>query len=589
MATDRDLARNRLALGGFGAVAGLCLWLLFDRFDDFPGLERILLLGGGIAVPLFGGVLAMTGPLAFGRALRAALPLAVVAGGLLLLASFRFASVRDYLGAWHPVAAYLGVVCLVPPFLVARETGPGGWNDYAALFREAWSIVVRGATALLFVGVFWLVYALSDTLLGLVDVDVLGDLAGEGWFAATLSGAVLGMALAVLNELAAYLSPSLVLRLLRLLLPVVAAVVTLFLLLVPVRGLEDAFGGLSAAAVLLAMAIGAITLVAAALDDSDDMAAESALMLGAAQLVSLLLPVLAGLAAYAVWLRVEQYGWTPDRLVAAVAAAAVMGYALLYAGSVALRGRWMARIRRGNVAMAVGIVAVAALWLTPVINAERLSAKNQVARFAAGETPVAALDLWSIGRDWGKPGKTALAELRAMTDHPEHAVLMERLDALSRAESRYAFANALPADPERAARLSERLRAAPDGRALPDGFVARLAPATQAWADESCARALADGSPGCTVLFADLVPAWAGEEALLFLDNPGRMGLRVRLLQAAPGGYRDAGDPLLYGARLADMDPDVLIPALRAGAFSIGTPDIPALRIENGPTLVPRP
>ena len=49
----------------------------------------------------------------------------------------------------------------------------------------------------------------------------------------------------------------------------------------------------------------------------------------------------------------------------------------------------MERIRQGNIRVALGIIVLAALWLTPVLNAERISAQSQLARFEALKTKFA--------------------------------------------------------------------------------------------------------------------------------------------------------------------------------------------------------
>jgi hypothetical protein len=489
--------------------------------------------------------------------------------------------------------AFGGTVFLALPFLVAREAGPGRWRDYAELFRQAWSIVVRMLTALLFVGLFWLVYWLSHSLLSLVDFDLLSDLSREIWFVFALSGLVLGLALSVLNELSAFISPGLVLQLLRLLLPVVTAVVALFILLVPFQGLEEVFGGLSAAATLLAMAVGGITLISSALDQDDTAAAEGRAMRGSAQALALLLPVLGAIAAYAIWLRVAQYGWTPPRLVAALSAGFVMAYALLYAGAVLLRRDWMGRIRRGNVAMALALATAGALWLTPLLNAERISAASQVARFEAGRTAAAELDLWTIGREWGRPGEAALARLAAMTDHPEAAVLAARIDRLETAPSRYEFGQRDAGGEGRGelvARISAALPLRPEGATLPEGVFDNVGTAFLEALDDACGRPMTDGRPGCAAIVAELHPGAAGVEVLVFLTGPGHGGLDIATMRNVlhREGYEEFGTPAVLGQDVFQRDTEEVIAAVLDGAFRIAPASLGAVVIGDA-ELVPRP
>ncbi|PWE29277.1 DUF4153 domain-containing protein [Maritimibacter sp. 55A14] len=595
MATDRELAGGRLVLGLFGAVAGVCLWYLYDAFRDAPEPQRLLLFLIAAAAGFFGGTLVATGPVSFPRAAALSAPLALAGAGLLTWSSLRHDGVEAYLETGHPVAAWLAIWFMALPFLIAGAMARGGWRDYSALFEQSWSIVVRGATAWIFTGVFWLVYTLSDTLLGLVGITLLADLTDHGWFVMGLSGLVLGLGLAVLSELSSVLTPSLVLRMLRLLLPVVTAVVAVFLVMVPIRGLDDVFGSLSAAGTLLAMAVGAITLVTSALDEDDFCATDSPIMRATAQIMSLLLPVLAALAGWAVWVRVAQYGWTPDRLMAALAALAVMLYALLYAVSVALRGGWMARIRAGNTWMAMGLMGLSVLWLTPVLNPERISAQSQVARFESGRVSAEALDLWTLGREFGRPGRAALEELRAMTGHPEHAALLVRLAKLENAESRVAFEGRGPygrpnGDAERnlAARLAGQLRVHPADAELPEGLLDNQPMHFLRRLRSGCDQTLADGGAGCVVALVDLADQWPGPEAMIFLAEPGGQGTRVTMLRRGEAGYQEASQPTQLGGDLLRLAPSDALGAVAAGRFSIGQPSLRALSVE-GVELVPRP
>ena len=105
---------------------------------------------------------------------------------------------------------------------------------------------------------------------------------------------------------------------------------------------------------------------------------KAAVLQRAAQATALILPVMAGLAAYAVWLRVGQHGWTPERLFVALACGLALVYGLVYALAV-LRGvGWMGRIRQAQHRSGAAVILLAGLWLTPVLNAERISARNQL-------------------------------------------------------------------------------------------------------------------------------------------------------------------------------------------------------------------
>ncbi|TNF64403.1 MAG: DUF4153 domain-containing protein, partial [Rhodobacteraceae bacterium] len=414
--TDREAATEaglgqRAALILFGAVAGWALWALVDLWS-VAGLDgRVFVAVFTLASVFFGVALALVGPLSMPRAGAVAGALALPLAGLMTWASFRFEQPAQFLDNGPAVLMAGLIVLLATPFLAVAARGTDRVTEYAALFDAAWTITVRFAAAWVFVGGFWLVILMSDALLELVGLDVIGAILRPDWARFTVSGAVLGLGLAVAYELRDYVSPHLLLRLFRLLLPVLVAVVSVFLAALVVRGLSDLFGEISSAATLMGVALAAITLISTALDRDDADGVRTPGMKAAARILALMLPVVAALAAWAVVLRVAQYGWTPDRVQAAVAAGVILVYGLAYAAA-ALRGRgWRRRIRQANVWMAMMALGVACLWLTPVLNPQRIAADDQAERFLSSRSELSQLPVWQMQHDWGRAGQAALARV----------------------------------------------------------------------------------------------------------------------------------------------------------------------------------
>jgi len=570
----------RLALCVLGGAAGVFAWLVFDLLPDLHDSDRLVLALGSTGMAFFAAALAMTGPLSVWRAMAMAAPVALVAGGGLTLASYRYDDIGEYAKTVHPLAAYAVVVGLPLAFLIAGRC----WRDYAVLFTHAWGIVVRYAAGGLFVGLFWLVLALSNTLLSLVDIDLIESLWDKPWFILIVSGAVLGLALAVVNEMSDYVSPFLILRLLRLFLPVVLGVVAIFVIAVPIRGLENVFGGLSAAATLLAMGLAAATLVSTAVDEGPDAEVRAPLMRLATRALALLMPVIAGLACVAIGLRVAQYGWTPARFSAAAAGGVVLLYGLAYSTAVLRKGDWALRIRRVNSVMALGLVLVCVLWLTPVLNVERMSANNQVARYLAGKTPLTALDLEALHGGWGKAGRAALTRLETDKTAPEHADLVKAIAAAR-------LGNTFDVDvaQERAThdsnltRLAQSIVVLPKGQDLPQGTLASLRPfELRRWLD-ACARVDSKGRTGCVAVVADFLPGIAGPEVIIALRDPDGSTRTQTLITNRSGGLSWHGQ----ARTLPDPNgwvPELSIEALLDGDFAIR--EVPRYGLSSGDATV---
>ncbi len=500
--------QQRLAMTLLGGLAGLALYLLSVIIEDGLVAERLALALAAFAGTFFGAAMAIAGPVAVPRAVAMAAGLAVVVAGLVSLAALRFDPVSDLSNAPLIFLAGLVLALLPLPFLIAA-TGPG-WRDYPTLFTHAWGLFVRLSFAWIFVGVVWGLILLSGALFDLVGLTLIDDLLALEPAPWLITGVVLGLALAVVDELSDFISPFLILRLLRVLLPLVLLVQVVFLAVLPFRGLTGLFGGISSAATLLAMVATAVTLISAAVDQSDEESVDPGMMALAARALALILPVPVGLAIWALVVRVGQYGWTPERLFVAVIAALALCYAVSYAVS-ALRRSWRAHIRSVNVINALAVIGAAALWLTPLLNAERIAASSQMARFAVTQDP-AVLDLWALGK-WGAAGAAVRAELEVLATQPGQQALAAVLagnvlaDAGQIVSARAALAAVMPLQPPTALAGRDAILAAAELYDL------------QSWT-RSCAETLPGGGRGCVMIVADFQPNLPGEEALFVIYSP---------------------------------------------------------------------
>ncbi|MFN7223888.1 MAG: DUF4153 domain-containing protein [Paracoccaceae bacterium] len=538
---------GRLAMTALGAAAAFGLYVLWRMAEADILTGRPLLAVSALAASFFATLLAMAGPLSVPRAARGAAMIAVVVSGLLSVASFGFVSVYDVMESPHAVLG-AAILTLVPmPFWIALQRGV--WSDYPTLFGESWNIVVRAIAAWAFVGLVWAVVFLSDALLKVVGIDLIEralDLGPMRWL---ITGGVLGLGLAVVQELSDYVSPYLILRLLRLLLPVVFVVSSVFLLALPVRGVSGLFGQLSFALTLLAMAGAVATLVTTVVDQDDAQATHSPLLVRLARVLAVMLPVMAGLGAWAVWVRVAQYGWTPERVFAAEVAALALGYGVLYAIAAMQGDAWMARVRQANITMALALMALAVLSMTPILSAERMSVNSLMARLDDGRMPVADLDAELLTR-WGRPGAEARTVLEVRALQPGQEILAQRLTLASRSAVADSRAEVI-ADVVLLMPLQP-----PGAAAIRDMYLDILDNYRLIALRDSCGRQMPGGGAGCVMVVADLQPRVPGEEALL--------------LDYAPGGYVNFTgfrNDVQAGPMMREVLPaDAVLPQYEAGA-----------------------
>ncbi|MFT5006143.1 MAG: hypothetical protein ACI8YI_001762 [Paracoccaceae bacterium] len=584
METQKTPAQLRLTLAAIGALAGVSFWLLFDVLPDQVKSARFLMLLTAFAGSLFAGLMLLVGRLSVLVALRYVVSIALIASLLLFWASFRYDSIHRFFDSIHPVFAMFFLAQLPLPFVLTHRLSPRGWLDYDGLFDHAWSIFVRMITAWAFTGLFWLVVFMSDQLLELVGFDYLGKLTNKIWVALPLTGLVLGLALAVLNELHTVVSVlrRLALQLLRLLLPLVTVVMALFIVLVPFQGLDQVFGSLSAAGTMLAMAAGAVTLITSAVDGRDIDVTHSKIMVISAKFLAGLLPLIALIAVYAIWVRVAQYGWTPARLSAVLISVIVLAYGVAYASAALQGAAWRARIRGANTWLAVSVIAVSGLWLTPILNVERISANSHAQRFLDGKIGVRDLDVWGLGHDWGKAGAAAFADIRALKDHTDQAALDTKIARFDAGESRWSMRedNDLVEGTELAAELLNILPVRPLGQELPGGIFEDFSIWHLREIITSCQTELLDGRPSCAIVIGSFDRKNAANAAILFWRGAGGLTEISTMVRSLPHSeFRHNAKVSSLGGDANAQPAEALIARILDGDFSFEPVQLDALQI----------
>ncbi|NBE06394.1 DUF4153 domain-containing protein [Paragemmobacter ruber] len=582
---DQMQRRGRLAL--IGAVAGLSLWLLgqLGLRGDLP--DRVIFFLSALAVVFFGGTLAMAGPLTLRRAMAGAAPLAAAVAMLLLLASLRYAGVAEFQFAALSFVAAFVLSALALPFLIVAA-GPG-WRNYAALFTESWLIVVRVMLGWLFAGLIWGLIWLADALLGLVGLGVLDWLMAEGGpLPGIVTGVALGVGIAVATENVDLLSPDLVLRLLRLLALPLLIVMAVFLVALPVQGLSALPEGISATVTLLVLAAGAVTLISAVVERDDATAPIGAVIPRAARVMAVLLPLPVALAGWALWLRVDQHGWTPGRLFGALLVVLAAGYALLYLRAALSGARWRHQVRRANVAMAAAGMAFAALWLTPALNAEAISTRSQMARFESGRLPVPELDLAAL-EAWGRPGAVALDRLATLALEPEQTALADRLAA--HAAGRVESGDPAVATQQAEALLADLRQVMPlqpaTATATRDMLLAAIpAMELQSWIDACRTDLPGWDRPGCVFVVADLWPDEPGEEALVLLREASGF-IRYEGLGMRAGEVQRRSVAAMSGLLPDQAEGEALIAALQDAPAPVAPTPLNMLGAAGGLLLLP--
>ena len=245
--------------------------------------------------------------------------LLIVTAGLVIHAMASFGGrASDVIGAATTVSVLLHIaalgLCLTPP-------GPAAWFP-----GEASKSQLRAGLTLalgwLFAAVVLLTLWLWGGLFELIGIGFFSELFGQKEVIIPVGMATTALGVAIVRDregLADMLAGLFVVGA-RYLGVVVAAAIILFVTTLPYTGLEALWATNQATMLLVVVTLA--MLVAAFLNAKSGGEGEGfpKPLLWVYAVALILLPVLAGLANYAVWLRVDQYGLTPERVLATVLA-----------------------------------------------------------------------------------------------------------------------------------------------------------------------------------------------------------------------------------------------------------------------------
>lgn len=320
---------------------------------------------------------------------------------------------------WPFLSGLFAVLLAAPLFQTVRDAG--AWRfDYARLHRHAWSDAVIGFAGLIFVGVAFLLAWLLSGLFDLIGIRLLKELLEKDWFGWMLAGFAFGSAVGLLRERDALVAnlQRLVMVVLAVLAPVLAAGLALFLLSLPFTGLSKLWASsLPTTPMMLSAAAFAVLLTNAVIGDGERGGERrSGLLLWRSALVlSLCVLPLAVIGAVSLAQRIGQHGWTPERIWGVL----TVGVALVYGAAgwwAVARGRMIfdVALRPLQVTMALGLCAVALFLALPILDFGAISARSQMDRLAQGRISVDKFDWRAMAFTFGPAGRN---QLQAIADH----------------------------------------------------------------------------------------------------------------------------------------------------------------------------
>ncbi|ECI2704821.1 DUF4153 domain-containing protein, partial [Salmonella enterica] len=304
---------------------------------------------------------------------------------------------------------------LVLPWMQYQLHSQTGSVRYPQFYMRLWHNVLTLLIVLVANGLFWLVLLLWSALFKLVGIHFFSTLFFETeGFAYVAIGLITALAVILARTQSRLVAA--VQKLLTLiamgLLPIVSLLALLFIVTLPFTGLEAISARVSAAGLLSTLTLMLLLLVAIVSEPQKRVLPYPRVLRGMISASLCVAPIYMLLAGWALWVRIQQYGWTPDRLYGALTVFVLLVWSFGYLIGLLRRGRdpgeW-----QGKVILSVSLLTLAILLLlaSPVLDAWRISVNSHMARYHSGKITADQISLYMLDHS-GKTGREALKSLQ---------------------------------------------------------------------------------------------------------------------------------------------------------------------------------
>jgi hypothetical protein len=373
---------------------------------------------------------------------------AVVLGVLLFFLGWHLGWVESVAGV-EPSARHtftpafvlsLGVMLFILIFFFRAWSAAGSLRfDYERLLTFSWQQALTLGMLGLFVGVFWLLLWLWADLFSVIGIDAFKELFSKPIFIYPVTWLIGGFGLVLIRDRIRLIATVQLMCevLTRALLPLAAVIVVLFLGALPLTGLQPIWNTGRAALLMLLLAVVLLFFFNAVLSGDPERPPYPVIVRRLVFLTIMLLPASVLLAAWALWLRIEQYGLTLDRLWAAVMLLLIAAYAFSYAVLLLWqRDRALWSIQTVNRRLALVVVAVLLAVNTPVADLRAWAANDQVVRLLRGKVDSEGFDYVYLRFSLGAYGDRALRRIAQSDLARDNPTVAKRVADVLKMENR---------------------------------------------------------------------------------------------------------------------------------------------------------
>lgn len=311
---------------------------------------------------------------------------------------------------------------------------------YRQLLELSWQNALTLAQLGLFIGVFWGLLFLWGGLFNVIGIDFFEELFEEPLFIYPVTALVGGWGLVLIRERIRLIATvqAMCEALIKALLPLAALIMVLFLGALPFTGLDRIWETGHAALLMMWLALILLFFFNSALSENPDQPPYPVWLRTLVYLAVALLPLNSLLAAWALGLRIEQYGLTVDRLWAGTLQLLIAGFTVSYSVLVVWkRSRALPAIQSANKVLALVVAAVLLLVNSPLADLRAWAAASQASRLETGKTAIDEFDYAYLRFDLGAYGVRELQRLRDSEFATANPEVVASIDAILQQQSRW--------------------------------------------------------------------------------------------------------------------------------------------------------
>lgn len=384
--------------------------------------------------------------------------------------------------------------------------------QYNDLYEFGWSNTFIFLIAIIFTGIIWMLLALWSALFMLLDISFFGDCFYDKYFAYPASGMMFSYGISLGIQRASAVVVQRIDYFFRAVTILISFIVVLFLLALGLSGLEPLWNTNNATFLLLWLQLFILLFVNGLFQRGYDGRSENAWVRWSVTLALFSMPAFSMICMYALYLRIDQYGWTIDRIWAIIITAIMMIYAYGYFAAafrgLMHKGRWLTWIAPTNKIAAVVTLMIIIIVNSPLFSPSSVVANSQVNQLIEGKIKANRFDYTYLRFDLGRIGLEKLQELSQLDEHPE-SLQIQKLAKNELAKTKR-WGN-ITAKPSSASALEERIDVFPEGKKANQALLEYIYQNSTKWPYQSCFQL----GNRCLIVLVDLNED-KKDEAILF-------------------------------------------------------------------------